>query len=148
MNHRAGVQNSIKGPASFLAPFMRDTAPFDTLENICRTICRSAASLCGVDGARSAFNINVGDRPWGCGIWESKREDLLFTVTYGGIDNGGRQSEFPVACRLPLNIVMLQRRNADGNFDGVLVVYDRVSDAIHHFHARPRSLVPGRRVPR
>jgi sugar phosphate isomerase/epimerase len=28
--------NSIQGPAIFLAQFVRDTAPFDTLENICR----------------------------------------------------------------------------------------------------------------
>lgn len=33
----------------------------------------------------SAFNINPGDRPWGCGIWESKSGDPLFTVTYGSL---------------------------------------------------------------
>ena len=75
----------------------------------------------------SALNINVGNKPWGCGIWESKAEDPLFTVTYGGRDDGGRPAEFPVTCRLPLNLVMQQERNAGGNFDGVLVVYDRAS---------------------
>lgn len=81
----------------------------------------------------NAFNINVGSKPWGCGIWEAKPDDPLFTVTYGGIDDGGRPSEFPVKCRLPLEMVMVQARNGSGNFDGVLVVYDRAADTIHHF---------------
>jgi len=81
----------------------------------------------------SAFNINVGSKPWGCGIWEAKPDDPLFTVSYGGIDDGGRPSEFPVKCSLPLDMVMVQARNASGNFDGVLVVYDRAADTIHHF---------------
>lgn len=81
----------------------------------------------------SAFNINPGDRPWGCGVWEAKPEDPLFTVVYRGQDDEGRRGEFPVSCRLPLDLVMIQARNAGGNFDGVLVVYDRAADTVHHF---------------
>lgn len=81
----------------------------------------------------SAFNINVGSKPWGCGVWESKPDDPLFTVTYGGKDDGGKPTEFPVKCRLPLHLVMSRQRNAGGNFDGVMVVYDRSTETIHHF---------------
>jgi hypothetical protein len=81
----------------------------------------------------TAFNINPGNRPWGCGVWEAKPDDPLFTVAYGGRDDGGRSGEFPVRCRLPLDLEMVQARNSGGNFDGVLVVYDRAADTIHHF---------------
>src|SRR5690606_4432371 len=33
---RVGIMSTIKGPAIFLAQFAGDTAPFDTLDNICR----------------------------------------------------------------------------------------------------------------
>jgi len=79
------------------------------------------------------LNINVGYTPWGCGVWEAKPDDPLFTIGFFKGDDGSRPGEFPVTCRLPLNMVMLQRRNKSGNFDGVLVVYDRAADTIHHF---------------
>lgn len=80
-----------------------------------------------------AFNINPGYKPWGCGIWESKPDDPVFTVTYEGLDADGTAEEFPVTCRLPLDMVMIQKRNKTGNFDGVLVVYDRAAGIIHQF---------------
>lgn len=83
--------------------------------------------------AGHSFNINVGNRPWGCGVWEAKPDDPVFTVAFGGIDDGAQADEFPVKCRLPLAMAMEQRRNAGGNFDGVLVAYDRATDTIHHF---------------
>jgi len=79
-----------------------------------------------------ALNINVGYKPWGCGIWESKPDDPLFEITYESPNHNGSTSEFPVTCRLPLNMVMKQRLDGVRQFDGVLVVYDRTADKIHH----------------
>lgn len=81
----------------------------------------------------TGLNINVGYTPWGCGVWEAKPDDPLFTVGFFKGDDGSRPGDFPVTCRLPLDMVMLQKRNRSGNFDGVLVVYDRAADTIHHF---------------
>jgi hypothetical protein len=89
------------------------------------------ATICFQQG--TAFNINVGSRPWGCGIWEPKSDDPLFTIAHEALDGDGRASEFPVTCRLPLDMVMVQARNSSGNFDGVLVVYDRAGETVHHF---------------
>ena len=49
-----------------------------------------------------ALNINVGYKPWGCGIWEWKPDDPLFEITYESPNHNGSTSEFPVTCRLPL----------------------------------------------
>lgn len=80
-----------------------------------------------------AFNINVGSRPWGCGIWEAKSTDPLMEVAYESPDRNGDSAEFPAKCRLPLPMVMKPRRDGVKKFDGVLVVYDRATETIHHF---------------
>lgn len=81
----------------------------------------------------SAIGINPGYRPWGCGIWESTADDPEFSVNHFALVDRGNPERFPVTLRLPLDMVMLQRRNASGNFDGVLVVFDRVTETAHQF---------------
>ena len=116
----------------FYNPFSKDSAHHRPIgKGAVYTAPDHPATVCFQQG--NAFNINVGNRPWGCGIWEAKPDDPLFTVTHEALDGEGRASEFPVWCRLPLNMIMEQRRNAGGNFDGVLVVYDRANDTVHHF---------------
>jgi hypothetical protein len=81
----------------------------------------------------SALNINVGSGPWGCGVWEARPDDPTFTVKFGGRDGAAEPPGFPITCRLPLAMTMRQGRSERGGFDGVLVVYDRAADVIHHF---------------
>lgn len=116
----------------FYNPFSRDSAHHRPIGT--GAIYAAADNPAVVEFQRgSGFNINVGYTPWGCGIWEAKPTDPLFTVAFSHGDDGSRSTEFPVTCRLPLDMVMLQKRNKSGNFDGVLVVYDRAADTIHHF---------------